>query len=113
MNYDEIKDWADRIGCALTICDADCKILYMNQRSRETFARHGDIIGHDLLQYHPPRAIEMIHKMLSTGITNAYTIQKGDVRKLIYQTPWYRDGKIAGLAELSIPLPADMPHYVR
>ena len=97
FNTDEaLRGWADEIECAVTICDTDCRILYMNQRSRQTFARHGDIIGHDLMQYHPPRAQELIRHMLATG-----------------DTPWRRDGKIAGLVEFSIVLPADMPHYDR
>lgn len=109
----EYIDWAEQLGCAVTICDENCKILFMNERSRQTFARHGDIIGHDLMQYHPPHAKEKIQHMLATGTTNAYTIEKGGIRKLIYQTPWRKDGKIAGLVEFSIPLPEDMPHYVR
>lgn len=69
-------DWAEQVGCAVTICDADCRILFMNEHSRQTFARHGDIIGHDLMQYHPAHAQAKIREMLSTGSTNAYTIEK-------------------------------------
>lgn len=110
---DMLKGWADDIACAVTICDADCKIFYMNSRSRETFARHGNIIGHDLMQYHPPKAQQLIRHMLATGDTNTYSISKNGVRKIIHQTPWKRDGKIAGLVEFSIILPPDMPHYDR
>ena len=52
-------------------------------------------------------------QMLREGTTNAYTIEKRGVRKLIYQTPWYEEGKVAGLVEYSIVLPPDMPHKVR
>ena len=114
FNTDEaLRGWADEVECAVTICDTDCRILYMNQRSRQTFARHGDIIGHDLMQYHPPRAQELIRHMLATGDTNTYSISKNGLKKIIHQTPWRRDGKIAGLVEFSIVLPADMPHYDR
>lgn len=109
----QLPAWADEIDCAVTVCDADARIIYMNSRSRATFARHGDIIGHDLMQYHPPRAQEMIRRMLAEGSSNAYTIDKAGQKKLIFQTPWRRDGKVAGLVELSIVLPQDMPHYVR
>jgi hypothetical protein len=51
--------------------------------------------------------------MLSQGETNAYTIEKRGVRKLIYQTPWYENGEVAGLVEYSIVLPENMPHKVR
>ena len=105
--------WADEIDLAVTICDADCRILYMNDRSRATFAHHGDIIGHDLLQYHPAHAREKILRMLAEGIDNAYTITKGGMKKLIFQTPWRRDGVVAGLVELSMVLPENMPHFDR
>jgi hypothetical protein len=35
------------------------------------------------------------------------------VRKLIYQAPWYRDGVVQGLVELSLEIPGAMPHVVR
>ena len=110
----EISGWMNSVGCAITICDRDGKILYMNNRSRETFARHGDIVGQNLMPCHNERSQAMIRNMLETGETNAYTIEKGGVRKLIYQTPWRdKDGVIAGMAEISIVLPEEMPHYVR
>ena len=52
--------------------------------------------------------------MLVTGESNCYTIEKQGVRKMIYQTPW-RDasGAVAGLVEISMVIPEEMPHYVR
>ncbi len=86
----------------------------MNRRSRETFARHGNIIGQDLMQFHPAHAQAKIREMLSEGTSNSYTIEKQGLRKLIHQTPWRdEDGKIGGLVELSIILPVGMAHYVR
>lgn len=108
-----IPEWAEGLDCAVTICDRDAKIIFMNERSRATFARHGDIIGHDLLQYHPPRAQEMIRKMLNEGVSNCYTITKNGQNKLIFQSPWRKDGEIAGLVEISIVVPSDAPHYTR
>jgi len=110
-NY--VPEWAVTLKCAITVCDKDCKIIFMNEQSRNTFAKHGDIIGHDLMKYHPAHAQEKIRHMLATGDTNAYTIEKEGKHKIIYQTPWYQDGKVAGLVEISIVLPAEMPHYVR
>lgn len=51
--------------------------------------------------------------MLATGESNAYTISKDGLRKVIYQTPWRRDGIVAGMVEISMVVPADMPHYTR
>jgi hypothetical protein len=35
------------------------------------------------------------------------------VKKLIYQTPWMKDGAFAGLVEISLEIPFEMPHYLR
>jgi len=35
------------------------------------------------------------------------------VKKLIYQGPWFQDGKYGGLVELSLEIPMEMPHFVR
>jgi len=45
--------------------------------------------------------------------TNVYTIEKAGIKKMIYQTPWYQNGKVAGLVEISIEIPFDMPHFIR
>jgi hypothetical protein len=35
------------------------------------------------------------------------------VKKLICQILWHGEGKFSGMAELSIELPAQVPHFVR
>lgn len=101
------------MNCAVTVCDADCRILYMNAKSRATFAKHGELIGKNLMDCHSPRSQAIIRELLATGGTNSYTIEKHGVRKMIYQTAWKQDGKVAGLVEISMEIPQDMPHYVR
>lgn len=111
-----VPDWAFRMNCAVTVSDADCNIIYMNERSRETFAARGgaSIIGHNLMEYHSDRSKEIIHRLLAEGGTNAYTISKAGQKKLIFQTAWRdEEGRVAGLVELSMVIPEDMPHYVR
>ncbi|NLH89266.1 MAG: PAS sensor protein, partial [Treponema sp.] len=44
---------------------------------------------------------------------NVYTIEKQGVHELIYQARWRHNDVIAGMVELSIEIPAKMPHYVR
>ena len=48
----EHLQWADDINCAVTVCDSNGIILYMNSRARETFASHGDLIGKNLFECH-------------------------------------------------------------
>lgn len=111
-----MENWSNELPfVAITVCDKDGKILDMNQRSQMTFAKSGgkDLIGKSLFDCHPQRAQEMIKHLMSSESTNTYTIEKEGVKKLIYQTPWYQDGQFAGLVEMSIVIPNDIPHYKR
>lgn len=111
-----IPDWAYRMNCAVTVADADCNIIYMNERSRETFAARGGaaLIGHNLMEYHNERSQNIIRRLLADGGTNCYTIEKNGVRKMIYQTAWRDEaGNVAGLVEISMVIDANLPHYVR
>lgn len=109
----ETFPWADEVDCAVTVCDIEGVILYMNEKARATFAKHGDLIGRNLFDCHSERSREMIRRMLATGGTNAYTIEKQGVRKMIYQTAWKEHGEIRGLVEISMEIPCEMPHYIR
>jgi hypothetical protein len=87
----------------------------MNEKSKATFAKDGGgaLVGRSLFGCHGPASAALIRSLIAEGRTNAYTIEKGGVRKLIYQTPWYDGGAVAGLVEMSIVLPDAMPHHVR
>lgn len=108
-----LPDWAFEMNCAVTVCDAEGTVLYMNEKALETFAKHGDMRGRNLIPCHGEESVRKIRHMLATGESNAYTITKNGVRKMIYQTPWRVDGKIAGLVEISMVIPLEMPHYDR
>ena len=108
-----IPDWAKEMNCAVTVCDTEGVILYMNDKAKATFAKPGDLIGKNLMGCHSDRSKEIIRHLLETGGSNAYTIAKEGLRKMIYQTAWRIDGTVAGLVEISMVIPTDMPHYVR
>ncbi len=110
-----MKNWENGVNFAITVCDAEGKVLEMNDKSAATFAKRGgrELLGRSLLELHPEPARSKLKKMLTEPFTNAYTIEKGGVRKLIYQTPWYEDGRFSGFVELSMEVPAKMPHHVR
>lgn len=74
-------------------------ILYMNDKAKETFASHGDLVGKNLMGCHNERSKEIIRSLLETGGSNAYTIEKNDLRKMIYQTAWKENGQVAGLVK--------------
>lgn len=119
---EKVLDWAKGVSFAVTVCDREGFIIYMNDKSKATFAKHGDIIGNNLKACHSPRSREIITDLLTNGGSNSYTISKNGVKKIIHQTPWYEpvntlsEGDvpvIGGLVEISIVIPEEMPHYIR
>lgn len=107
-----LAHWADEVNYAVTIADKECKIIYMNRRSQETFCKNGeDLIGRNLMDCHPEHAQKIIKRLLEYGGSNTYTITKNGVNKLIFQSSWEYNGEIAGLVETSMILPPDMKHF--
>lgn len=100
---------------AVTACDKEGIIIYMNAKSCATFLKNGEdsLIGKSLFDCHNPKSVDKIKEILSTGISNSYTIEKNGLKKLIYQCPWFKNDEIAGLVEISLIIPEDMPHFVR
>lgn len=110
----ELPDWAEGMDCAVTVCDAKCIIIYQNAKARQTYQKHGNLIGKNLRDCHPERAIKIIDHLLATGGSNAYTIEKEGLHKMIYQTAFMDEkNKVGGLVEISMVIPAEMPHFIR
>ena len=109
----QVPSWAEVTGCAITVCDAEGVILYMNAKSRENHSRYGNLIGKNLMDCHSERSKEIIRRLLETGGQNIYTIRQGETRKLIYQSVWKEDGKVTGLCEISFELPENIPEHTR
>ncbi len=107
--------WSDSIDVAITVCDREGVVVAMNEKSKETFAGDGGgaLIGRSLFDCHRPESVEAIRRLMDEDATHTYTVEKKGVQKLICQTPWYEDGAVAGLVELSIVLPEPLPHRVR
>ena len=108
-------DWTAEFPAAVTVCDPAGIILDLNARAAETFAKEGGaaLIGTNVLDCHPEPSRSQLARMLAERTRHVYTIEKRGVRKLIYQSPWYENGAYAGFVELSLELPAVLPHFVR
>jgi transcriptional regulator with PAS, ATPase and Fis domain len=109
-------DWIKEFPAAITVCDAEGIILEMNDKAAKTFAADGGrkLIGSNMLDCHPEPARTKTERLLSSRERNVYTIEKNGVKKMIYQSPWYKNGEYAGFVELSLEIPfGDLPHFVR
>ena len=108
-------NWSKELNVAITVCDKEGTIVEMNDKSQKTFAKSGgsNLVGQSVIDCHPEPAKSMLKKMLVEPITNAYTIEKEGIKKLIYQTPWYENGIYQGFVELSLEIPFEMKHAIR
>ena len=108
-------DWVEEFPGAITVCDPEGIVLEMNVKAGQTFESDGGraLIGKNLLDCHPEAARAKLEQLMQSGQTNVYTIEKKGVKKLIYQTPWYRDGVYGGMVEVSLEIPVEMPHFIR
>ena len=107
--------WAEELAAAITVCDAEGRIVEMNAESGRVFAEDGGraLLGRSLLDCHPEPARRTIEELLAKRETNVYTIEKNGRKKLIYQTPWFEKGEFRGIVELALPIPFKVPHFVR
>jgi len=107
--------WVQEFAGAITVCDPDGIILEMNDKALRTFQEQGGaaLIGTNMLDCHPEPARTKTRELLDSRRTNVYTIEKRGQKKLIYQAPWYQGGQYRGFIEVSLELPAEMPHFIR
>jgi transcriptional regulator with PAS, ATPase and Fis domain len=107
--------WIKEFPGAVTVCDTEGIIIAMNDKAAHTFENDGgyDLIGTNLLDCHSEPSRSRLKNLLASHSSNIYTIEKNGVKKLIYQSPWYREGIFSGLVELTLEVPFEMPHFVR
>ncbi|HEY5124941.1 MAG TPA: diguanylate cyclase [Ignavibacteria bacterium] len=110
-----IKNWQENFPGAITLCDKDFVITYMNAKALKTFESDGGekLIGTNILDCHDEESNKKIFGIVKSGTPNAYTIEKNGTKKLIYQVPVNENGEYIGLVELSLEIPFDMPHFKR
>lgn len=108
-------NWTDGFLGAITVCDREGIVVYMNERSKAVFAKSGggDLVGKSLVDCHPEPSRSLLMKMLAEPTPNSYTIEKNGIRKMIHQTPWMENGEFKGVVEMSFEIPMEMPHHIR
>lgn len=107
--------WFQEFRGAIVVCDPDGVILEMNDAAIRSNAEDGgaQLIGTNLLDCHPEPSLTKLKAFMAKRELNVYTIEKRGVKKLVYQTPWHRDGRYAGFLEVVLEIPFDVPHFVR
>jgi transcriptional regulator with PAS, ATPase and Fis domain len=108
-------DWVKEFPAAVTVCDPEGIILAMNDKAAKGYEKDGgyNLIGSNMLDCHPEPARIKTEHLLAAREKNVYTIEKNSLKKMIFQSPWYKDGEYAGFVELSLEIPFEMPHFIR
>ena len=107
--------WVQEFSGAVTVCDPEGIILEMNDRAAEVFQELGgkNLLGTNLYDCHPEPARTKLKLLMEKQRENIYTVEKNSIKRLVYQTPWYINGKYSGFVEIGLTLPASMPHFIR
>ena len=110
-----MSNWSDEFEGAITICNSEGKITYMNERSQKEFSKYGggELIGTNLLDCHPEPSRSKLSGLLESEGSNTYTIEKGGINKIIHQSPLFVAGVYSGMIEISFEIPQPLPHYNR
>jgi len=108
-------EWFEQLPCSVMVCDRKFTILYMNEKAARDHAEDGGraLVGKDLMDCHPSEARDKLREVLASGRPNVYTIEKKRRRKLVYQCQWKKGRRVAGLVQLVVELPANMPNHMR
>ncbi len=115
MKQTEQINWMNGINASITFCDADGIIREMNTTAAESFSQYGGekLIGENVLDCHPEPSRSKLKELLNSQKLNVYTIEKVGKKKMIYQSPVMDGDRFIGIVEISLPLPEEIPHFIR
>ena len=69
-------NWTDGFIGAITVCDREGIVVYMNDLSKKQFAKDGgeSLVGKSLIDCHPEPARSFLMRMIADPIPNRSTI---------------------------------------
>ena len=113
-NY-TMTNWTNNFDGAITVCDENFTITYMNEKSKKTFEtpETGTLVGKYLFDCHNENSKKNILRIKESKSPNVYTIEKNGIKKIIYQSPIFENDEFKGLVELSLEIPFELPHFKR
>jgi hypothetical protein len=111
----ESPSWIKEFPGAVVVCDTRGIILDLNDQAEELYRNEGGsrLLGTNVLDCHPEPSRSKLAGMLETPRLHVYTTEKKERHRLIYQTPWYQEGRYAGYIEMILDIPAELPHFIR
>lgn len=107
--------WFKVFPGAITVTDAKGFILSMNDESAGMFEDDGGyaLVGQNAITCHPEPTQSKVRRIYETQQSNIYSIQKNGKKQLICQTPYFVKGSFAGVVEICLDMPEQVPHFNR
>jgi transcriptional regulator with PAS, ATPase and Fis domain len=104
-------DWTKEFPGMISVCDENGKIMALNNQEAEYFKDQGGLklIGTSLYDCHSEESVKMIKAMNELQEQRVYLAEENGQREQVIQSPWYRDGKFAGLVEISVEVQGEIP----
>jgi hypothetical protein len=111
----EKANWGKYFPAAITVTNEKGVITEMNDASITSYQKDGGeaLIGTNSIDCHKEPSLSKVKKLYEDQALNVYTITKNGKKKMVYQSPYFVDGKFAGMVEMSLPIPDEIPHFNR
>jgi sensor histidine kinase regulating citrate/malate metabolism len=108
-------NWTKNFSAAITICNKEGVITYLNDQAAAMFANNGgyDLIGKNLSECHRQSSTEKMAEIMRSGKPHVYTTEKKGTKRLFYQAPHIENGEVLGIVDLAMEIPLDIPHHIR
>jgi len=105
----EPNDWVKELPAEVTVCDEAGRLTEMNDAAE---GGRG-LLGADVLDCHTDADRRKLEVMLKEGRSNVCLNEENGTLTFVYQSPWYADGRCAGLVDISFGVPGEIPHHLR
>jgi len=111
----EQHSWYKVFPGAITVTNEKGEMIEMNEASAEMFKKDGgyQLIGRNAITCHKEPTQSKVRKIYDTQSFNIYSITKNGKKQLVYQAPYFINGDFAGIVELLLDLPDEIPHFNR
>ena len=102
-----MNDFLYELDFTISVCNKEGEIIYMNKKCADSFGKEGglSLVGSNILDCHPEPSKSRLKEMMLTHETQSYMKGEGQKKRLIHQTPVYKNGEFDGYIECIIPLP--------
>lgn len=107
--------WVKEFPARLVVIDKNYTIIDLTEQAARVLSPGGgpDLMGLSVLDCHPEQARAKLLELIQERKTNIYIYTREGQKYLVVQAPWTISGEFAGYFDLTIKLPANLPHFDR